>query len=139
MSDVQSEPRERPTASDVKPFVGSKDFETSKDFYGALGWRVNWEVGGLAELELGGCRFYLQRYYQKEWCENTMLYVTVDDAEAWYEHVKAVLTEHSFGAARVKPPEEQDYGALVTFVWDPAGVLLHFAQPLPRREEEGRD
>ena len=25
-------------------------------------------------------------------------------------------------------PQEQSYGALVTFVWDPSGVLLHFAE-----------
>jgi len=28
----------------------------------------------------------------------------------------------------VQAPKRQDYGALVTFVHDPAGVLLHFCQ-----------
>ena len=58
-----------------------------------------------------------------------MLHITVEDAHSWYERVKLVLDERKFGAARVDPPREQSYGALVTFVWDPVGVLLHFAQP----------
>ena len=117
-------------ASDIKPFIGSKNFEESRDFYLALGWRLNWEQENLAELELGGCRFYLQRYYQRKWCENSMLHITVEDAEAWYQHVQAVLERRSYGAARVNAPKEESYGALVTYVWDPAGILLHLAQPL---------
>lgn len=119
-----------PAASDIKPFVGSRDFEESRDFYLALGWQLNWEQEDLAELELGGCRFYLQRYYQRQWCENSMLHVTVEDAEGWYRHVTKVLEQRSYGAARVKPPREESYGSLVTYVWDPVGVLLHLAQPL---------
>lgn len=117
-------------ASEVKPFVGAEDFEVSRDFYVAMGWTLQFDAGDLAELELGGCRFYLQDYYQREWCHNSMLHITVDDAQAWYEHTRDLLEKKNYGAARVKPPQRQDYGALVTFVWDPSGVLLHFAQPL---------
>jgi hypothetical protein len=28
----------------------------------------------------------------------------------------------------VAPPKHEDYGARVTYVWDPAGVLLHLAE-----------
>lgn len=116
-------------ASDIKPFIGSRNFEESRDFYVALGWKINFDAGNLAELELGKCRFFLQDYYQREWCENSMLHITVENAEAWFRHATAVLGARSYGAARVKAPEMQDYGALVTHVWDPVGVLLHFAQP----------
>ncbi len=117
-------------ASDIKTFVGSKIFDESRDFYVAMGWKLNFDAGDLAELELGGCRFYLQAYYQRQWCENCMLHITVEDAEAWYRHALAVLEARSYGAARAQAPRKQRYGALVTHVWDPAGVLLHFAQPL---------
>jgi len=30
--------------------------------------------------------------------------------------------------ARVQPPKRQPYGAVVTFVHDPTGVLLHLCQ-----------
>lgn len=119
--------------SALKTFVGARDFEVSRDFYVALGWTLNWEDEGLAELELGGFPFYLQRYYHKGWCENSMLHVTVDDAAAWHEHAKAVIEAGDFkGSPRVSEPRKEDYGALVTYIWDPSGVLLHMAQPLGR-------
>lgn len=46
----------KPQASDIKMFVPSKDFTLSRDFYVALGWKLNWEQNGLAELELTDCR-----------------------------------------------------------------------------------
>lgn len=114
----------------VRPFIGAKDYDVSREFYVALGWKLLFDTGGLAELKLGKNRFYLQNAYQRDWCHNTMLHITVADAEAWFERAARLLEERSYGEARVAPPREQDYGALVTFVWDPAGVLLHFAQPL---------
>jgi hypothetical protein len=117
-------------ASDIKTFIGSRGYDVSRDFYVAMGWKINFDAGDLAELELGNCRFYLQDYYQRHWCENSMLHITVDDAESWHSHAQDVLASRSYGAARVKTPEMQDYGALVTHVWDPVGVLLHFAQPI---------
>jgi hypothetical protein len=117
-----------PHASDIKVFVPAKDFIKSREFYVVLGWKVNWEHKGLAELELADCRFYLQDFYVKEWAENFMLYVAVDDAQQWYEHVAIALRENVFDGTRVKPPKEESYGAIVTYVWDPSGVLLHLAQ-----------
>ncbi len=118
--------------SDIKPFIGSRDFDESRDFYIAMGWKLNFDAGDIAELQLGDHRFYLQKYYQRKWCENSMLHITVDDAQSWFEHATKVLRESTCGAAKVREPSEQSYGALVTFVWDPSGVLLHFAQPIKR-------
>ena len=117
-------------ASDIKAFIGSRAFDVSLDFYLAKGFKLNFNAGNIAELELGNCRFYLQDYYQRQWCENTMLHITVEDAEAWYWNAQKVLDSRSYGAARVKAPEIQDYGVFVTHVWDPVGVLLHFTQPI---------
>lgn len=113
---------------DIKTFVGAKDYQLSKYFYTALGWKLNFETEQLSELELGGFRFYLQNYYEKTWCENSMLHIVVADVHAWHEKIHAILEKHSFGTARIEPPKKQDYGAMVSFVWDPSGVLLHFAQ-----------
>lgn len=120
------------STSDIKPFIGSKDFDESRDFYVAMGWKLNFDAGDLAELQLGDYRFYLQKYYQREWCQNSMLHITVEDAQSWYEHATKILQERTYGAAKVREPSEQSYGALVTFVWDPVGVLLHFAERLER-------
>jgi len=118
-----------PIASDIKVFVPARDFEESLRFYEALGWTRQWEHDGLAEIELAGVRLYLQDFYVQAWAENFMIYVDVEDAHAWYEHVRAVLQRGDFSSARVEPPTHEDYGALVTYVWDPSGVLIHCAEP----------
>lgn len=118
-----------PTAQDVKVFVPTKDHDESIRFYEALGWQCNWREDGLAEIELSSVRLYLQRFYAKELAENFMIYVVVDDAEAWYHHAAKVVESGAFPTVRASPPKEEPYGALVTYVWDPCGVLLHFAQP----------
>ena len=56
-----------------------------------------------------------------------MMYINVNDAQEWYEHITEVLAEHNYKYARVKPPKEEPH-AIVTYAWDPCGVLLHFAQ-----------
>jgi hypothetical protein len=57
-----------------------------------------------------------------------MLTIVVADATAWFERASAVLADRRFGDARVAEPKVEDWGATVTYVWDPCGVLLHFTQ-----------
>lgn len=120
----------QPTAQDIKAFVPAKNFGESLRFYQALGWQLNWQNGGLAELELANVRFLLQDFYFKQLAENFMLYVNVDDATAWWKHVSNVLETGNYSTARVQSPKHETYGAQVTYVWDPSGVLIHFAEIL---------
>ena len=113
---------------DVKIFVPSKDFERSMEFYRQLGWTTNWiHSHSLAELQIGATRIYLQKFYNRDWARNFMIYLEVDDAHGWYQHIHRVIQNGSFDEARCVAPKEEDH-ALVTYVWDPCGVLLHFAQ-----------
>lgn len=115
--------------SDLRAFIPAKDFSVSKRFYAALGWDTR-DVGpGIALVRLGERQhFYIQDYYLKDVAENTMLHITVEDAQAWYRHAASVLGDGDFPDARVQPPVRQAYGATVTFVHDPTGVLLHLCQ-----------
>ncbi|HRX77449.1 MAG: bleomycin resistance protein [Planctomycetaceae bacterium] len=115
--------------ADIRPFIGAKHFDTSRDFYVALGWRVTYDSGDLRVLELAGHRFYLQNYFNKEWCNNTMLHVAVDDVEAWYEHVTKAFADNALArVARISTRIKDEGYARVFHVWDPSGVLIHFAQ-----------
>ncbi len=114
--------------SDVRPFIPAQDFAVSKAFYEALGWKITWSDETLALLENGGHSFYLQSYYVKDWAENTMLHLTVQDAQACYAQIKSVVDGGLYPGARVAEPRVEPYGARVTYVWDPSGVLLHLAQ-----------
>jgi len=65
----------------ARPFIPAKDFELSKRFYEALGFEkvLDSEV---AIFHAGPGGFILQRYYQKEWAENFMMQLMVDDLNA---------------------------------------------------------
>jgi len=116
-------------ASDVRSFIPARDFALSQRFYAALGWKTDVVGPGLALVRVADAQhFYLQDYYVKDVAENCMLHLTVDDAAAWHAHVSAVLSGGPFPGARVQAPARQPYGASVTFVHDPTGVLLHLCQ-----------
>lgn len=119
-------------ATDLRPFIPARNYGLSKRFYAALGWETRDVADGMALVTLGPQQhFYIQDYYLKDVAENAMLHVTVDDALAWHRHVASALSGDAFPGARVQPPTPQSYGALVTFVHDPSGVLLHLCQWLP--------
>ena len=115
-------------ASDLRPFIPAQNFEQSKQFYSSIGWTVKDVAPRLALVQLHGMSLYLQDYYTKEFAENVMLHISVEDAFVWYQHVATVLSGNKWPTARVQAPKPQPYGALVTFVHDPAGVLLHLCQ-----------
>jgi hypothetical protein len=114
--------------TEVRTFLPALDFGVSRDFYVSLGCQLKWSDENLALLEMGSHSFYLQRHYVKEWAENTMLHITVQDAKACFEQISRLLSGGRFPTARVAAPREEPYGAIVTYVWDPSGVLLHLAQ-----------
>ena len=88
----------------------------------------NWSRdNALAELENGNIRFLLQNYYNKAWAENFKMYIDIVDAQACYEAVKEAIDQNAFGKAKINAPKDEGY-AMVTYAWDPSGVLLHFAQ-----------
>ena len=74
--------KEQLSGTNLRVFVGAKDFETSKLFYVDLGFRINWERDDIIEFEISDSKFFLQNYYNKEWCENSMMHLTVDSASA---------------------------------------------------------
>lgn len=121
-----------PTVSDFKIFVPAKDWAISLAFYQALGAELQWRHGdGLAQLQLGGQRFLLQNFYAKEWAENFMIYLMVEDAAAWYDHAQALIASNKFPGIRAEAPKQMEWGDIVGYIWDPSGVLLHIAQDPP--------
>lgn len=114
--------------SDIRTFVPASDFGVSKAFYSALGFGIKWSDANMALLEIANQRFYLQRYYVKEWADNSMLHITVADARSCFVQITELLANNRFPGARVSEPKQEPYGALVTHVIDPSGVLLHLAQ-----------
>lgn len=112
---------------DLKAYVPAKDFERSKRFYQALGFAMSEGWGGTADFELNGSRFRLQNYYVKDWANNFMIVMRVDDVEAWHRRAREIASNGEFDDIRIMPPEPVG-DSLVLHVVDPSGVLLIFVQ-----------
>lgn len=113
----------------MRAFVPSLDFELSKRFYADLGFEVTPISDGLADIKLGTAgSFLLQNFYAKDWAENFMVYVSVSDLASWWAHIEALDLAAKYGVQAPRPPAMQPHGIKTAFVYDPAGVLWHFAQ-----------
>lgn len=120
-----------PTGTELaRPFLPVKDYETSKRFYEALGFEKVLD-GQVAIFNAGSGGFILQRGYSKEWAENTMMQLMVDDLDAWWAHLSALDLPGRFGVQPPKPPAMQPWGLRVAYVYDPCGVLWHVCQRRP--------
>ena len=118
-----------PTGTELaRPFLPSKDFDASKRFYETLGFEKLLDADDVAIFRMGQSSFLLQRYYQKEWAENFMMQLMVDDLDAWWAHIQALDLPGRFGVASPKSPAMQPWGLRVAYVVDPSGVLWHVAQ-----------
>ena len=111
----------------LEPFVPSgSNFEASKQLFQELGFNITWDAGDYIGFENDGCKFILQKYDNKEFAENLMISVKVDDvSEFWKSIVEKNLAE-KFGV-KISPPANQPYGKEVNII-DIAGVCWHFIQ-----------
>src|SRR5262245_9334176 len=90
----------------TRPFLPSRDFELSKKFYEAVGFQKLLD-GEVAIFRVGGGEFILQRYFQKEWAENFMMQLMVDDLDAWWAHIVSLDLPARFAVQPPKAPAVQ--------------------------------
>jgi hypothetical protein len=114
-----------------RPFLPAKEFETSLRFYKAIGFEAFSLGPTLAQLSLGTHAFLLQGNYVKEWAENTVMHVLVDDVDAWWRHIDSLSLTRQFDVSPPAPPRVEPWGLTVAYISDPSGVLWHFAQVTP--------
>lgn len=114
---------------DFKPFIPSNDYETSKSFYEHMGFTINWDDGEVCEIDTQfGYRFLLLPKNHNNYAHSLMLHFMVNSAQEWYDYFSANHLAEKFEGTKVAKPELMPWGLIVTHVWDPAGVLLHFAE-----------
>jgi len=114
----------------ARPFLPTQDFELSRAFYEALGFKKVFD-GQVAIFNVGATSFILQRGYDKTWAENTMMQLMVDELDVWWTHIEGLELAKKFGVQPPKPPRMQPWGLRVAYVYDPCGVLWHVAERRP--------
>lgn len=111
----------------IRPFVGSKNFETSRNFYKDLGFEEVVLEPKLSLFQWKEVAFYLQDAYVKDWIDNTMLFIEVENTDEFQNHLQNLNLPDQYEGVKLSPVKTMPWGK-ECFVHDPSGVLWHFGE-----------
>lgn len=111
----------------IRPFIGAKDFNISRRFYRDLGFEEKVLGDKLSVFTSNGQAFYLQDAYVKDWVDNTMVFMEVEDVKRFWDDLQALDLPGKYETVRCLPVREMDWGR-ECFVHDPSGVLWHIGE-----------
>lgn len=112
---------------ELKAFVPAKDYELSKRFYQDLGFTLASDGDGVAYFHHETASFLLQNFYVKEFAENLMLHLLVEDVDAWRAKVDESGIAARYGA-KVSDVQRQPWRMRDFTLVDPSGVLWRIGQ-----------
>jgi hypothetical protein len=112
----------------IRPFIGTIDFEESRLFYNELGFEESKISTQLSYFKISSSiGFYLQNAYVKDWVDNTMLFVEVENVDEYFKVLQNLELDKKFKTVRFIPIKQNDWGR-ECFLHDPSGILWHFGQ-----------
>ena len=115
-------------AKSIRTFIGAKNYDESRTFYQELGFE---EVIISPKMSLfkvsDNLNFYLQDYYHKKWCNNSMVFLEVNDVDECWDEIYGKGLQDKYKYVRFKPIKQFDWGREI-FMHDPSGILWHFGQ-----------
>lgn len=114
-------------AKSIRPFIGAKDFELSRSFYRDLGFEERVLSSKMSLFKTGELGFYLQDAYVRDWVDNTMVFLEVDDVNRYYDELLALDLPAKYKKVKLVPIRINDWGS-ECFLLDPSGILWHFGQ-----------
>lgn len=115
-------------AASIRPFIGAKDFEESRAFYKALGFVESVLSTNMSYFNVfGQLGFYLQKAYVKDWVDNSMIFLEVEDVNEHWKAVQNLGLPQQFSNVRLSSIVVNDWGK-ECFLHDPSGILWHFGQ-----------
>jgi len=115
-------------AKSVRTFIGSKDFEVSRNFYKDLGFQesiISKNMSYYKIFETLG--FYLQDAYVEDWVNNSMIFLEVDNVDQYYNELKNLGLHNNYKDVKLTPIINNDWGR-ECFLHDPSGILWHFGE-----------
>lgn len=114
-------------AASLRPFIGARDFEVSRSFYHDLGFEEVVLSPGFSLFKINNLAFYLQDAYVKDWIDNTMLFLEVDDVGRYWNELLALDLPNKYEGVKLTPIRVEHWGR-ECFLHDPSGILWHFGQ-----------
>ena len=112
----------------LRPFVPARDFQISQQFYRDLGFEVASLGDKIATVSIGTFAFLLQDYFVQVWADNFVMHMLVNNLDHWWTSIAALDLPVRYGVRAPRPPRLEPWGLRVAYVFDPAGVLWHFAE-----------
>lgn len=114
-------------ARSIRPFIGAKNFDLSSRFYRDLGFEEIKIAPNMSLFKSGVLGFYLQDAYVRDWVDNTMIFMEVEDVEQFWQALQALDLPGKYENVRLVPIRTMDWGR-ECFVHDPSGILWHFGE-----------
>lgn len=112
----------------IRTFIGARNYEESKQFYRELGFQEIEISGDMTLFKINEqLSFYLQDYYVKEWVENSMVFLEVDNVDKCWEDLINRNLQSKYKYVRLTGMKTFEWGR-ECFLHDPSGVLWHFGQ-----------
>jgi catechol 2,3-dioxygenase-like lactoylglutathione lyase family enzyme len=115
------------TAISIRPFIGAKNFELSRSFYRDLGFQESVIDNNMSYFSTQGLGFYRQHAYVKDWVDNTMIFLEVEDVDRYWNGLIALDLPTKHAGVRLTPIRNDHWGR-ECFLHDPSGILWHFGQ-----------
>lgn len=109
----------------IRPFIGAKNFAVSRQFYLDLGFQEIILSTNMSYFKSENLGFYLQNAYVKDWIDNTMVFMEVEDVQQFYKDLLALDLPSIYNGVKLIPIREQVWGS-ECYLHDPSGVLWHF-------------
>jgi hypothetical protein len=108
----------------IRPFIGAKDFEVSRSFYRDLGFEETILNKNMSVFQMESLSFYLQKAYIKDWIDNTMLFLEVDDVNHFWDNLLELDLTTKYKDVKLVPIKVLDWGK-ECYIHDPSGILWH--------------
>jgi catechol 2,3-dioxygenase-like lactoylglutathione lyase family enzyme len=114
-------------AISIRPFIGAKNFEISRIFYQNLGFQEVVLGNDFSYFHTESIGFYLQDAYVKDWIDNTMIFMEVDNVDRYYNELLALELPKKYEGVKLTSIRVENWGK-ECFLHDPSGILWHFGE-----------
>ena len=111
----------------IRAFIGAENFELSRNFYKDLGFEESVLFHNMSYFSKQGLGFYLQDAYVKDWVDNTMIFLEVENVEQYYTELLMLDLASKYKGVRLTPIRHETWGK-ECFLHDPSGVLWHIGE-----------
>ncbi len=114
-------------AKSIRPFIGAENFELSRNFYRDLGFEEVVLFHNMSLFKTASIGFYLQDAYVKDWINNSMIFMEVENIDQFWKDLEALDLTSKYKNVKLTAVKNFDWGR-ECYVHDPSGILWHFGE-----------